>query len=420
MEYQEGKLRVGFIGLGGRGQGILDLILDMDDIEVSAVCDCYEDRAQKGVEIVQKKRSYAPVPYTNYKELLKRDDIDVVLSPSSWTSHADVAIASMKAGIPVGFEVGGATSIQQCWDLVHTAEETGVSCSMLENCCYGREELLVLNMVKKGLFGEIIHCQGGYQHDLREEIDCGVENRHYRIDNYSHRNGELYPTHELGPVSKVLNINRGNRFLTLTSMSTKARGLNQWALDHKGPDDKWATYPFPQGDVVTTMIKCANGESIVLVHDTSLPRPYSRNGRVQGTKAIWSEDKNGIYIDGRSPQETWQHEWEPISNFYDEYDHPLWKEFVVDGVKGGHGGMDWLVLRGFLESVKNKVAPPIDVYDSVAWMSITCLSEDSIAMGSQPVPVPDFTNGKWIKREPIVRGKYCLDDICEECFRKYE
>ena len=204
---------------------------------------------------------------------------------------------------PVGMEVGGAYSLYECWELVRVSEETGVDCMMLENCCYGREEMTILNMIKQGIFGEIVHCQGGYQHDLRSEIAMGIENRHYRFKNYQHRNGQIYPTHEIGPISKYLDINRGNRFLTLTSMSSKAKGLSKWIADNKGTDHEHSKIDYVQGDIVTTMIKCAHGETVLLTHDTSLPRVYSRGGRVQGTKGIWMEDKKSVHIEGKSPAE---------------------------------------------------------------------------------------------------------------------
>jgi hypothetical protein len=304
---------------------------------------------------------------------------------------------------------------------VRISEETGVDCMMLENCCYGREEMALLNMIKQGVFGELIHCQGGYEHDLRSEISMGLENRHYRFRNYQNRNGEVYPTHEAGPIAKYLDINRGNRFISLTSMASKARGLHEWIVEHKGPDHEHAKIEFTQGDVVTTMIKCAHGETVLLIHDTSLPRVYSRGGRVQGTKGIWMEDKKAIHIEGISPAERWEaleESWEPFEKYMEKYEHPLWDEYRKAGVHGGHGGMDYLVLRAFLESVRYNRPTPIDVYDTAAWMAITALSEESIATGSAPVAFPDFTNGKWINRECESPSKYGLSRVFNECFEK--
>ncbi len=407
-------INVVFVGLGGRGRGLLNMVLDtMPDVNVVGVCDLYEDRTENAKQDVINKRGNTPVATLDYHELLKMEEVDAVITPSAWDAHIPICIDAMNAGKYVATEVGGAYSVDQCWELVKTYERTGVPCMMLENCCYGREELTVLNMIKKGLFGEIIHCEGGYEHDLRDEVALGHVNRHYRLDNYMNRNGELYPTHELGPIAKYLNINRGNRMISLTAMSSKARGLNAWINDNRGADFENANFAFAQGDIVITCIKCAHGETIVLKHDTTLPRAYSRGNLVHGTKGIWSEDKYGCMFDGSCEGASWGHRFTDMNTFFPEHEHPLWKDYTA---VGGHGGIDYLVMRGFVEAVKAGTQTPIDVYDTASWMVISCLSEDSIAMGSMPVAIPDFTNGKWIKREPYVRSKYCLEEVCEDLF----
>ena len=407
-------INVVFIGLGGRGYGLLNMVLDtMPDVNVVGVCDLYEDRTERAKEAVINKRGNTPVATLDYHELLKMEEVDAVITPSAWDAHVPICIDAMNAGKYVATEVGGAYSVDQCWELVKTYERTGVPCMMLENCCYGREELTVLNMIKKGMFGEIIHCEGGYEHDLRDEVALGHENRHYRLDNYMNRNGELYPTHELGPIAKYLNINRGNRMISLTAMSSKARGINAWIKDNRGEDFENSNFAFAQGDIVITCIKCAHGETIVLKHDTTLPRAYSRGNLVHGTKGIWSEDKYGCMFDGSCEGASWAHTFTSMNEFFPEHEHPLWKDYTA---VGGHGGIDYLVMRGFIEAVKAGTQTPIDVYDTASWMVISCLSEDSIAMGSMPVAIPDFTNGKWIKREPYVRSKYCLEEVCEDLF----
>ena len=407
------KTKFGVIGISGRGSGMLAELLSVEGVMVTAVCDKYEDRAQNGVKIVQEKAGNTPDMYLDYRELLARKDITAILCCTTWITHSRIAVDSMRAGKHVAFEVGGAASTEECWQLVRTSEETGKFCMILENCCYDRNELALFNMQRLGLFGEIIHVQGGYQHDLRDEITYGRENRHGRLYNFMNRNGDLYPTHQLGPLSKLLNINRGNRFLTLTSMASKARGLHEGILENLPKGYDLNNYNFEQGDVVTTMIKCAHGETILLIHDCTLPRPYSRNCRIQGTQGLWMEDTNKIYLQDSSSG----HEWEPFEPYRNKYEHPLWKQYAKDGIHaGGHGGMDFLVLSAFAESAINNTKPPIDVYDTAAWMSITCLSEQSVAMGSLPVPVPDFTNGMWIDREPYRRGKYCLEEVCNDFF----
>lgn len=415
-------VKFGFIGLGQRGQFLLKTLTNIDSVKIIGVCDVFEERIRAGCEIVEEKLGYCPVKYSDYKELLKNDEIDAVIVATTWITHIKIAIAAMKANKHVGMEVGGAASVEECWDLVRIAEETGLKFMMLENICYADNELALFNMERQGLFGEMIHAQGGYEHDLQEEIILGRENKHGRLNNFINRNGELYPTHQLGPIAKILRINKGNRFLTLTSMASKSRGLHEWIIKNKGLDHYLANTQFSQGDIVTTMIKCAHGETILLTHGTTLPRPYSRDGRIQGTKGIWLEDSNSIYIHGISPYDEKDHpyephQWEKFDVYKVKYRHPLWIEYEKEGVhKEGHGGVDLLVLNSFIDSIVNDMRTPIDACDTAAWMSITCLSEQSIAMGSMPVSIPDFTNGQWISPISEEKSKYSLDDIYWECF----
>jgi predicted dehydrogenase len=402
------QIKLGFIGLGGRGSGLADLVADMEDVHIAAVCDLHQDRVDKKIERLQEKQGYRPDGYLDYHELLARGDLQGVVIASSWTTHVEISLAAMRAGIYAASEVGGASSIQECWELVRVSQETGVPFMLLENCCYGREEMAILNMVKQDMFGELIHCQCGYEHDLRSEITRGTENRHYRLNNFTYRNADLYPTHGVGPMAKLLNINKGNRFLSLVSMSSKARGLHDYAVNQLGAEHSQFGTEFAQGDITTTMIKCARGETMLLTHDCSLPRPYSRAQRVQGTRGIWMEDKNALHFDDFEGER-----WAPMEEYLESHDHPVWKDFVNDGVRGGHGGMDYLVQRSFIEAIQAGRQTPIDVYDSVAWMAITALSEDSIACGSAPVAFPDFTNGKWMRNRPEADCYWSLDGLYE-------
>lgn len=397
------NLRVAIVGLGNRGISLLKYcILPQPGVNVVAVCDLYDDRIEKGVSMVKETGQPKPKATKDYRELLAMKELDAVLILSAWESHVRIACDAMRAGKYTAIEVGGAYSLSDCWELVRTHEQTGTHCMMLENCCYGREELMVLNMVRKGVFGEIVHCQGGYRHDLRSEIAFGRENRHYRFYNYLKRNGENYPTHELGPIANVLNINRGNRMLSLVSMASKSVGLHEYLIREKGINYDASKMSFAQGDVVTTLVKCAGGETICLTLDTTLPRAYSRCFHIQGTKAMYMEDNNSIFIDQKDNEYDlkWHEKWDNAKEYREEYDHPIWKQYLKEGVRGGHDGMDWLVLRTFFESVRTNQPAPIDVYDAAAWMSITCLSEESISMGGMPVAIPDFTNGMWMHRMP--------------------
>lgn len=396
------KIRIGMIGLGARGTGLLELVyVQHPDVEFAAVCDSYMDRCEKAAEIIEKSRRKRPVITTDYKEVLAMPEVDAVILCTSWDHHVDLCIEAMEAGKPVGCEVGGAYSVRECWKLVEAYERTKVPVMMMENCVYGRDEMMVLNMAEQGVLGTIVHCEGGYKHDLREEVAFGKENRHYRLNNYIHRNTENYPTHELGPIARILHINRGNRMMTLTSVSSKAAGLKEY-IKNKKPEDQVLNHTqFQQGDVVNTIITCANGETILLTLDTTLPRYYSRGFTIQGTKGMYMEDNKSIFIDGEEHAKDhfeWQKHWNNVEEYRNKYEHPVWKQYIEEGVKEGHDGMDWLTFCDFVKFVQTGSEAPIDVYDMAAWMCITPLAEQSIAMGGQPVAIPDFTNGAWINR----------------------
>ena len=437
MKPLTGKVKVGVLGLGQRGKSQLEMLLGMDDVEVVSLCDRLAFRIDEGNALVKKAYGRMAIGYSDYKELISAGGIDAVMIFTSWQTHIRIAAHAMRAGFYAAMEVSGATSLHECWHLVQTYEETGVPCMLLENSCYGGRTLALLRMVKEGLFGELIYASGAYQHDLRDEIGLGREIRHYRFDHFINRNADLYPTHDVGPIAKMMNINRGNRFLSLVSMATKARGLekyyresrrayNSWVVreleaNHKGPwpeeikDYDMIDRHIACGDVVTTLIKCAGGEVIELVHDCTLPRPRLTHQRIQGTRGIFMDDAKSVYIEGTSPEED---KWEPSDPYVNEkYEHPLWKSASLERDKGGHGGTDFIVMRAFIEAVKNGAEPPIDAYDAAAWMSITSLSEDSITLGSHPVAFPDFTNGAWLKRAPAFPGKYALDDVYWEYFK---
>ncbi len=392
MQIQENgrMLNLGIIGCGNRSEDHVRLLENMEDVRILAVCDKYEDRAQKMSE-----RTGAP-GFTDYHDVLKIPEIEAVIIITDWLTHIPIAVDALKAGKHVGLEVGGAPSIDDCWRLVHTAEETGMTCMLLENCCYGKEEMALLNMVRQGVFGDVVQCQGAYAHDLRGEIGLGDVNRHYRQDNFLHRNAELYPTHELGPIAQYLRLGRGNRMVSLVSMSTAAKGLHQWFQVNRA-DSPLKDAQVNQGDIVTTMIKCANGETIILSHDCTLPRPYSRGGVIRGTKGLWMEDNRSVYLEESAEYHgEFEHKWVSDAEVMKKYCHPLWIAFEEFGQRGGHGGMDYLVLRAFIECIQTGTPAPLDVYDTAMLMSITALSEKSIALGSAPVAVPDFTNGNWV------------------------
>ena len=440
-------VRLGVVGLGPRGIGMMMTSIAVPGVEVLAICDVYEDRVAEGLAALKKATGKNADTYLDYRKMHKRGDLDAVIICTSWQTHIKIAVDAMRNGIYTAMEVGGASSVEECWRLVRAYEETGVHCMLLENCNYSRESLTMINMIKQGLFGELVYLTGGYQHDLRDEIGLGRENRHYRFSNFIKRNGELYPTHEIGPIAKYLDINRGNRFLTLSAVASKTRGLpeyfatnrrayNSWVKDgltkqHKGvlpeaqTDYDMIGKPVACGDVVSTTIRCAGGEVINIIHDCTLPRPRYYNWRVQGTKGIWMGDTETIYFENE--HEVFD-EWESDKKWFDKYEHPLWTEFMNEvrriqesgenaEDRFGHGGIDYVVLLAFYDAVKRGIAPPIDVYDAAAWMAITSLSEDSIALGGAPVAFPDFTNGLWIERDPEPPSKYALDNVYWELFK---
>ncbi len=408
------KIKIGYIGLGKRGQSVLkNNFALMKDVEVAMVCDKLASRIREGVQFVRELGGYTPKTTLDYHDILNAPDIDAVVIMTGWEGRAAMAQESMRAGKYTAIEVGCSDTLQECFDLVKTYEETRVPVMMLENCCYGRREMMVLNMVKQGLFGEPVHCSGGYLHDITEEdlfrfLIKNEEQVHYRIGYYERMNRENYPTHELGPISKVLNINRGNRFISLNSISSKSVGLKAYTKERFGENSEYAKKEYKQGDIVNTILTCANGETVLLTLDTTLPRShYSRGFSVRGTRGMSLEEKKVIYLKGM--EENAENNEEEM---YKLYEHPLYRDYLAEGVQLGHGGIDWLVCRAFTESVKADIQTPIDAYDTATWMAIGALSEASIKAGGAPVDFPDFTNGKWKDREPITESKYCLDRVC--------
>jgi predicted dehydrogenase len=414
-ESADAKLRLGFIGVGLRGQNHLELALRRNDVEVIALCDVQQRMMDIALQMVAKGGKPKPQVIldgpTGYKKLLDNKDIDAVIIATPWEWHTAMCLDAMNAKKYVGCEVITGMTIEECWDLVRTSERTGMPLMMLENVCYRRDVMAIMNMVRQNIFGEMVHLQGGYQHDLRavkfndgknpygggvEFGEKGFSEAQWRTQHSVTRNGDLYPTHGIGPLAMMLNINRGNRFVQLSSYASKSRGLHEYIVKKGGADHPNAKIDFKLGDVVTTMIRTADDETILLQHDTNLPRPYSLGFRVQGTNGIWMDVNKSIYVEGQSKDE---HRWEDAQPWLDKYDHPLWKKYGNDAAGAGHGGMDWFVLNGFVEAAKRKTQTPQDVYDAVTWSAITPLSETSIQMGGASLPFPDFTKGQWMYRK---------------------
>jgi len=411
------KVRLAFVGVGLRGQNHLDLALRRADVEVVAICDISDRMLTTAREMITKSGKPMPKIFTGddyaWKKMLELKDLDGIIISTPWEWHKPMIIGSIESGIKyIGSEVMIGITLQDHWDVVHAAEKHQAHVMMLENVCYRRDVMAVLNMVRQGIFGELIHLQGGYQHDLRavkfndgkQAYGGGVEfgekafsEASWRTLHSVHRNGDLYPTHGIGPIAHYININRGNRFLSLCSFSSKARGLHDYVVKNGGENHPNAKVNFKLGDVVTTSIDCANGETILLQHDTNLPRPYSLGFRVQGTNGLWMDVNKSIYVEGVSRP----HQWDEAKAWLDKYDHPLWARWSRETKDAGHGGMDFFVMHSFVESIKRKLPTPMDVYDAAAWSAITPLSEQSIELGNQTVEFPDFTGGQWMHRKPV-------------------
>lgn len=404
------KLRLGFIGVGLRGQELLRLSLQRSDVNIPAICDIQPVMIANALKQFENSTHPIPQVYADsdyaYRDLLARKDIDAVIIATPWEWHFSMALEAMEAGKHVGCEVIMGTTVNEHWDIVRKSESTGKQYMMLENVCYRRDVMAILQIIRQGVFGELIHLQGGYQHDLREVKfndgnqpygggvefgEKGFSEARWRTQHSVNRNGDLYPTHGIGPLSKMLDIHSGNRFTSLVSMASKARGLHEYIVKKAGSDHPNAKVNFKLGDMVTTMISTENGETILLQHDTSLPRPYSLGFRVQGTKGLWMDINKSIHIE----DVTNAHRWEEAKEWISQFDHPLWKKYSNAAEGAGHGGMDFFVVNAFIEAIKRNEPTPISVYDSAAWSVITPLSETSVANGFTSVPFPDFTDGKW-------------------------
>ena len=404
------KLRVGIIGYGQRAPGLMAQLVRMPEkVEITAICDIFPDRVEQAITKLKDvyKLDWTPYGTTDAYELIDRDDVDAVIIAAAWEAHIPLSIYAMKAGKAVGCEVAGAYSVEQCWDLVKTYEETKTPIMMLENTCYAKRERMLMHMAKEGFFGEIVHCDGAYCHNLCGEISDGYKTKHYRLRNYTNRNCDNYPTHEIGPIARVLNSNNGNRFVSLSSFASKAAGLESFIKAERADVEELKDLRPRQGDVVTTVLTCAGGQTVTIRLETTLPRFYSREFNIHGTKAYYNNDKD-FFVDSTNVNVV--HETSgmciPASNaaeYEEKWLDPLWKKYLEEGVKGGgvgmaggHNGTDWLCMSAFIDAVINKEPMPIDVYDMATWMVITPLTEASIANGSAPVEFPDFTNGRWL------------------------
>ncbi len=398
VPFEKRDPKIGMIGTGGRGTSLLGNLLAAD-AQIVAICDAVPAHAQKAADLVIKAGQKKPELFTDgthaFQALLRKPEIDFVFVATPWSWHAEMAVAAMKAGKDVAVEVPAVTTLEDCWQIVHTSEATRKHCTMLENCCYGYNETLVLRMVHAGKFGDLLYGEGAYLHDLRDELFSDEGEGLWRRTEHTKRDGNLYPTHGLGPVANYMGIQRGDRFGHLVSMSSPQRGLDAYRRDHLKAGDPRLAEKYVTGDMNTTLIKTANGLTITVKHTVSTPHPYDRVNSVAGTKGIFEDYPARIYLEGQNKEE----EWGSIDQ-YKEFEHPLWKrEGELAKKVGGHGGMDYLMLYRLLQCMREGLPPDMDVYDAAAWSAVSPLSVSSVSHGSAPIDFPDFTQGKWQMRK---------------------
>ncbi len=416
------RVRVGFIGLGARGSGHLGDMLKIEGAEVTVLCDNHQPTLERAVKRVVDAGRAQPAAFGDgpeaYKKMLEREDVDIVYIATPWELHTPQALDVLRAGKHAFIEVPAAITLDECWALVDTAERTRRHCMMLENVNYGREELMVLNMVRQGLFGELLHGEAAYIHELRgqmKQVDHGTGS--WRTLHYARRTGNLYPTHGLGPVAQYMGINQGDRFDYLSSVSSPVAGRPLFARDNFPADHKWNQIKeWRCGDISTTIIKTVKGRSLMVQWDETSPRPYTRHNLIQGTRGTFAGFPNRIALDykkedlpapvqkalGDKPRMNY-HAWDQdMGPWFEAYDHPLWKRMGVEAKRiGGHGGMDFIMNWRVIYCLRN--GEPLDqtVYDAAAWSVIGPLSADSVTHRSRSVDVPDFTRGVWEKTQPL-------------------
>lgn len=394
-------VRIGFVGVGLQGGSHVRNFLKIDGVEVVAICDVDAPRAQEVAGWVTEDGRPAPTLYTagdrDYERMCGTEDLDLVFIATPWDWHVPMCVTAMETGSHAATEVPAAYTLEDCWRLVETAEAQQKHCVMMENCNYDRPEMLVFNLAKQGLLGEILHAECGYLHDLRAIKFSDTNEGLWRLDHSTRRDANLYPTHGLGPVANVMDINRGDQFSYLVSMSSPSRGLQDYAAAHLPPDDPRRNQTYVLGDVNVCMIKTANGRTIYVSHDTNLPRPYSRIHMVQGSRGIFQGYPNRLHIEGISPA----HRWEAWEDVLPRYDHPLWRDLDAQSAGTGHGGMDYLEDYRLIQCLREGLPTDMNVYDAAALSAVQPLTQWSNANGSQPAPFPDFTRGRWRTNPPL-------------------
>jgi hypothetical protein len=394
-------VRIGFVGVGGMGQVHCRNLLEIEGVELKALGDIVPEKVEEVSQWVVEAGQPRPTAYTrgplDFERMCAEEQLDLVFNATPWEWHVPISLAAMRNGKHAATEVPAAYTVDDCWALVEAAERYAKHCVMMENVNYGRMEMMVFHMVRQGLFGEMLHGEGGYLHDLRDIKFSTAGEGLWRRAHATQRNGNLYPTHGLGPIANCMDINRGDRFEYLVSMSGPSRGLQLYAQEHLPPDASQRHERFVLGDINVSLIKTAQGRTIFVSHDTNLPRPYSRIHHVQGTRGLFTGYPDRVHIEGRSPE----HEWEPAEDYLEEFEHPLWREMGGRGGDVGHGSMDYLEDYRLIKCLREGLPTDMNVYDAAALSVVTPLSEWSVANRSRPTDFPDFTRGRWRTTPPL-------------------
>jgi predicted dehydrogenase len=394
-------VRIAYVGIGGQGSSHVRNLLRIPGCRITAVCDIRPERTDWATKAITEKGHPVPAVYNrgprDFERLCETEDLDLVYNATPWEWHVPIMLAAMKNGKHTATEVPAAMTIEDCWAIVESAEKFRKHCVLMENCNYDQMEMMVYNMVRQGVLGEILHAEGGYLHDLRAIKFADEGEGLWRREWAKKLNGNLYPTHGLGPIANCMDINRGDRFDYLVSMSGPSRGLQEWAKEHTPPDSPKRKEKYVLGDVNASLIKTARGRTILVEHCTNLPRPYSRIHMVQGTKGLFQGYPNRVYIEGRGKED----EWQDASAVLEEFEHPLWKEIAAMAKGAGHGGMDFIEDYRLVKCLREGQSTDMNVYDAAALSAVVHLSVQSVAKKSTAVDFPDFTRGRWQHTPPL-------------------
>jgi len=405
------KVRVAIIGLGGRGTSVLNNILNVEFAEVTALCDILPDKVDRALKAAKTKRGFTPRAYSGsdsiWEKLVEQDNIDVVYVDTPWEWHVPMCEKAMLAGKHAFVEVAAALTVDECWRLVDISEKTQRHCPIMENCCYGEEELFVLNLTRNNVFGDLTHAECAYLHNMRANLFWLGKEGAWRREYHKTLDGNLYPTHGLGPVCQYMNIGRGDNMKHLVSMSSREAGLTQYLAEHNPNNGQHAGEKYICGDMNTSLIKTEQGRTIMVQHDVVGSRPYSRINALYGVHATYFDypprlalDTPAAYGLTAKDSDDWLNE-KDMKKMRDKFTHPLWKQLQTRAKGSGHGGMDFVINYRMLDCLRQGITPDMTVYDAAAWSSILELSVKSVASGSAPQPIPDFTRGAWKTIKPL-------------------